>query len=50
VDPREVTKKKDDHGENALRYLMVEFGGPTFVEPSAGQSASYEPADEKTGY
>jgi phage terminase large subunit-like protein len=50
TDPREKTLKKDDHLENALRYLFVAFGGPRFVARKRGPEAPYEPQDKKTGY
>lgn len=54
-DPKEVTLKKDDHLENAVRYLFAYAGGPRFFMPTDEElvrgfdDAEWEP-DPKTGW
>jgi len=49
-DPKEATLKKDDHIENAIRYLLCAYGGPSFARKGdPAPVGAWEP-DETTGY
>ena len=49
-DPKETTLKKDDHIENAVRYVLCAFGGPKFAGHDGGEVMFTHETDSVTGY